>query len=79
MVHFSNNTTQAIKKTKLSNYKIDLQKTLEAYTSFDHGGDMLFLSKLKVLTLDIIHNIEIVDILINTGVKKPEQWDGTSN
>ena len=74
MVHFSNNTTQAIKKTKLSNYKIDLQKTLEAYTSFDHGGDILLLSKLKALTLDIIHNIEIVDILINTGVKNPEQW-----
>ena len=74
MVHFSNNTTQTIKKTKLSNYKIDLQKTLESYTSFDHGGDMLLLSKLKVLTLDIIHNIEIVDILINTGVKNPEQW-----
>lgn len=45
MVHFSNNTVQAIKKSKLSNYKIDLQKTLEIYTSFDHGGDMLLLSK----------------------------------
>ena len=59
----------------MSNYKIDLQKTLEAYTSFDHGGDMLLLSKLKALTLDIIHNIEIVDIHINTGVKNPEQWE----
>lgn len=74
MVHFSNNAIQAIKKSKLSNYKIDLQKTLEVYTSFDHGGDMLLLSKLKALTLDIIHNIEIIDVLINTGVKNPEQW-----
>ena len=45
MVHFSNNTIQAINKGKLSNYKIDLQKNLENYTSFDHGGDLLLLSK----------------------------------
>lgn len=74
MVHFSNNSIAAIKKGKLSNYKIDLQKTLEMYTSFDHNGDMLLLSKLKALTLDIIHNIEIVDVLINTGVKNVSQW-----
>ena len=74
MVHFSNNTASAIKKGKLSNYKIDLQKNLEMYTSTDHKGDMLLLSKLKALTLDIIHNIEVIDVLIDTGVKNISQW-----
>ena len=51
-----------------------MQKNLEMYTSFDHGGDMLLLSKLKALTLDIIHNIEVIDTLIDTGVKNTSQW-----
>lgn len=75
MIHFGNNCISAIKKGKLSNYKIDLQKTLEMYTSFDHGGDMLLLSKLKALILDIIHNIEVVDALITNGVKNISQWE----
>jgi dynein heavy chain 2 len=74
MVHFCNNTVSAIKKNKLSNFKIDLQKTLEVYTSFDHGGDLLLLSKLKSLILDIIHNIEIVDVLISSGVSNSGEW-----
>ena len=75
MIHFGNNCISAIKKGKLSTYKIDLQKTLEMYTSFEHGGDMLLLSKLKALILDIIHNIEVVDALITNGVKNTSQWE----
>ena len=57
MIRFSGNSLQAIKRGKLANYKGDLQKQLETYTSFDNKGDMLLFSKVKALILDIIHNI----------------------
>lgn len=63
MISFSDNCAQAIKKGKLANYKQDLQKQLEGYTSFDNKGDTLLFSKLKALILDIIHNIDVVDQL----------------
>jgi len=50
---------------KLQNYKADLQKQLETYTSFDNKGDNLLFSKVKALILDIIHNISVVDDLLN--------------
>lgn len=61
MIGFSDNCAQAIKKGKLANYKQDLQKQLEGYTSFDNKGDNLLFSKVKALILDIIHNIDVVD------------------
>jgi hypothetical protein len=57
MIKFSNNCVKAIQQGKLANYKQDLQKQLEAYTSFDNKGDGLLFSKVKALILDIIHNI----------------------
>jgi len=63
MIGFSENCAQAVKKGKLVNYKQDLQKQLEGYTSFDNKGDNLLFSKVKALILDIIHNIDVVDQL----------------
>jgi dynein heavy chain 2 len=74
MVQFCNNCVSAINKGKIPNYKQDLHKTLEQYTSFDHGGDMLLLSKLKALILDVIHNVEIVDTLIKNNVQSVTDW-----
>jgi dynein heavy chain 2, cytosolic len=48
--------------------------SLEMFTSFDHKGDNLLLSKLKALILDIIHNIEVVDLLIEKGTNDPADW-----
>lgn len=61
MIAFSDNCTQAIKKGKLANYKQDLQKQLDTYTSFDNKGDALLFSKVKGLILDIIHNVDVVE------------------
>lgn len=61
MITFSENCSKAIKSGKLANYKQDLQKQLETYTSFDNKGDQLLFSKVKALILDIIHNIEVVE------------------
>lgn len=78
MVSFSDNCAQAIKKGQLANYKQDLQKQLEGYTSFDNKGDSLLFSKVKALILDIIHNIDVVDQLIRDQVimasKNPSDW-----
>lgn len=61
MIAFSDNCSSAIKKNKLVNYKQDLQKQLEGYTSFDNKGDLLLFTKVKGLILDIIHNVDVVE------------------
>ena len=58
MVNFGKNCVNAIKQGKLQNYKGDLQRQLESYAGFDHGGNDLIFVKVKSLILDIIHNIE---------------------
>lgn len=77
MIQFSQNCVNAIKQGKLANYKQDLQKQLEGYTQFDNKGDNLLFSKLKALILDIIHNIQVVDDLMNDQIvqsKQPHDW-----
>ena len=77
MLNFSNNCVQAIQQGKLQNYKQDLQKQLESYTSFDNKGDSLLFSKVKALILDIIHNISVVDDLLSDNIvqsKQPNDW-----
>lgn len=63
---------------RLPNYKQDLQKTLEGYTSFDNKGDVLLFAKLKALILDIIHNVDVVDQLLRDDVimssSNPNDW-----
>lgn len=63
MIDFSDKCSQAIKQGKLANYKGDLLKQLEGYTSFDNKGDDLLFNKVKALILDLIHNIDVVDQL----------------
>lgn len=63
MIGFSDNCAKAVKSGKLANYKQDLQRQLENYTSFDNKGDLLLFSKVKSLILDIIHNIDVVEQL----------------
>lgn len=64
MVNFGRNTVAAIKAGKLQNYKGDLQRQLESYAGFDHGGQDLLFAKVKALILDIVHNIDVVDQLL---------------
>lgn len=77
MLAFSNNCVKAIQQGKLANYKQDLQKQLEGYTQFDNKGDGLLFSKVKALILDIIHNIQVTDDLLNDQIvqtKQPHDW-----
>ena len=68
MISFSENCAKAIKSGKLANYKQDLQKQLETYTTFDNKGDLLLFSKVKALILDIIHNIDVVEALTKDNI-----------
>ena len=43
MLAFGRNCVNAIKQGKLQNYKGDLQRQLESYASFDHGGVLNFI------------------------------------
>ena len=77
MVNFGRNCVQAIKQGKLQNYKGDLQRQLESYAAFDHGGNDLIFVKVKSLILDIIHNIDVVDQLLKDGITQtcnPNDW-----
>ena len=78
MIAFSDSCAQAIKKGKLANYKQDLMKQLEGYTSFDNKGDNLLFSKVKSLILDILHNIDVVDQLTQDqsiiATQSPNDW-----
>lgn len=78
LISFSDSCQQAVKKGKLVNYKQDLQKQLEGYTSFDNKGDILLFSKVKALILDIIHNVDVVDQLTKDQIinasQNPNDW-----
>lgn len=54
-----------------------MQKQLESYTQFDNKGDSLLFSKVKALILDLIHNVDVVDQLMNDQImqsKQPHDW-----
>ncbi len=68
MIAFSENCAKAVKSGKLANYKQDLSRQLETYTSFDNKGDVLIFSKVKSLILDIIHNVDVVEQLTKDSI-----------
>ena len=77
MLNFGRNCVNAIKQGKLQNYKGDLQRQLESYASFDHGGNDLLFVKVKALILDIIHNVDVVDQLLKDSISQtanPNDW-----
>ena len=77
MIKFSDRCADAIKKGMLANYKGDLQKQLETYTTYDHKGNHLQFLKLKALIQDIVHNIDVVDSLLKDSIvntQNPKDW-----
>ena len=74
LINFTETTYACIAKNKLPQYKNELQKKLESYVMSNAGDNALLLMKLKSLILDIIHNTEIIDILIHNNVSNPTSW-----
>jgi hypothetical protein len=53
----------------------ELSAQLEAYTSADVGADAVVLDlTLKALIFDVIHMIEIVDLLIRDNIDSLQAW-----
>ncbi|PWU97940.1 putative Cytoplasmic dynein 2 heavy chain (DYNC2H1) [Trypanosoma cruzi] len=74
MIDFTKKTEGAIRESKVSGLlklKANLQSQLRDLTIYTGGSsDLVVVLKLKSLIMDLIHNIEVVDILIRTVLKK---------
>ncbi|KAF5224389.1 Cytoplasmic dynein 2 heavy chain (DYNC2H1) [Trypanosoma cruzi] len=78
MIDFTKKTEGAIRESKVSGLlklKANLQSQLRDLTIYTGGSsDLVVVLKLKSLIMDLIHNIEVVDILIRNGVEKETDW-----
>lgn len=83
MIQFTQRCEEATKSHNLHNFKGDIEQQLESYTNVDisggepganDSGSQVLELKLKALILDTIHNIEVVEMLIETNVKGMEEW-----
>lgn len=70
---FSIEVEQGIKDKTLQNLRHSLQEKLEKLTLTSNMLDVDML-KVKALILDIIHNIEVVELLIEKNVKSVSEW-----
>eukprot|EP00117_Sycon_ciliatum_P036543 scpid1236/ scgid27488/ Cytoplasmic dynein 2 heavy chain 1; Dynein heavy chain isotype 1B len=81
-IEFTDHCEAAIADGSLNELLIELETQLEGYTSVDlssgssEDGDAskVLDLKLKALILDTIHNIEVVRLLIQEGVKSADNW-----
>lgn len=77
-VHFTKKTEEAIRNVgqgEMKKHKANLQAQLKELTSFSAGNtDSVLELKLKALIMDLIHNIEVVDLLIANNVDKETDW-----
>lgn len=83
MVQFTERCEEAIKSNSLHEFLRDLQQQLEGYTGVDLTGQdqasqdegMAVLElKLKALILDTVHNIEVVEKLIDGNIRSVTEW-----
>ncbi|XQJ30746.1 dynein heavy chain, putative [Leishmania guyanensis] len=80
MITFTRKVETAIRDTSggggaLQKLKSQLQTRLRELTAYAGGnGDVLVGIKLKVLIMDLIHNIEVAQLLIANGVDKESHW-----
>lgn len=70
---FSIEVERAIKEKTLQNLRSSLQEKLEKLTLAENMLEVDML-KVKALILDIIHNIEVVDLLIERHIKAVGEW-----
>jgi len=75
MLDFDAALQKSIKTNSLLTYKTELTNKLKQFTSFRDQGSYLDKLKLKSLILDLIHNIAVVDELLNARVNSLETWD----
>ncbi|RNF09395.1 cytoplasmic dynein 2 heavy chain 1 isoform X1 [Trypanosoma rangeli] len=78
MLDFTKKTEAAIREARaggLAKHKANLQSQLRDLTVFaGSNSDVVMSLKLKSLIMDLIHNIEVVQTLIQNGVVKATDW-----
>ncbi|KAK7096855.1 hypothetical protein V1264_003902 [Littorina saxatilis] len=79
MVRFTENCEEAIKRNSLRQYAKEVESQLEGYTNVDLGGakgpEAVVLDlKLKALILDTIHNMEVVQHLMQVNATSTGDW-----
>lgn len=70
---FSTDVEYGINEKALQSLRSSLQEKLEKLTLFTDISEVDKL-KVKALILDVIHNIEVVDLLIEKNVKSVKEW-----
>ncbi|XP_042221258.1 cytoplasmic dynein 2 heavy chain 1-like isoform X2 [Homarus americanus] len=80
---FTERCDESIREGRLTNYKKELETKLESYTSVDLSSDgtpegktdsHVLELKLKALILDTIHNIDVVEILMQNNTTSVSDW-----
>ncbi|EPY23831.1 hypothetical protein AGDE_12756 [Angomonas deanei] len=78
MINFTRKVEDAIRDSKsgaLPKLKANLQAQLRELTVFaGSNSDALIGIKLKALIMDLIHNIDVVELLIANNVEKETDW-----
>ncbi|CUG87914.1 dynein heavy chain, putative [Bodo saltans] len=77
-VHFTKKTEEAMRGSaqgEMKKHRANLQAQLRELTAFSASNtDAVMELKLKALIMDLIHNIEVVDMLIANNVDKETDW-----
>jgi len=73
-IHFTVDTEKAILNKQLEEHKASLEQQLADCTSADEDEDKLQQLKMKALVLDLIHNIDVVNQLIEANVTTLQHW-----
>jgi dynein heavy chain 2 len=77
-VHFTRKTEEAMKDAAnggLKKHRANLQAQLRELTSFSATNtDNVMELKLKALIMDLIHSIEVVDLLMKNNIDKETDW-----
>lgn len=73
-IAFSNKVIEGIENSSLARLLSNHQSFLAELTSQCHDSPDLILSKLKSLILDVIHQIDILNQLLNSKVKSTSDW-----
>jgi dynein heavy chain 2 len=74
MLNFNQIVQKSIKGNKLISLREDLASKLDSFTKFRDQGSFLDKLKLKSLILDLIHNIAVVEDLIQCKVNSLDSW-----
>eukprot|EP00736_Rhodelphis_marinus_P001173 Rmarinus@m.17616 len=74
MVKFTSNTEKAIKGKLLPQLIDQLRSHLKHFTEYDTGGDAVLSLKVKAIVLDLIHNIDVVELLRERNVTQIDDW-----